>query len=87
MFIGEVIGAVVATRKTDSMEGLPLRLVRKVSVDNEAGLEDFKKAGGNTIVPLLQVGGSQAQGFEAGRYESLLDSAGFPNAQAARKSP
>ncbi len=37
MFIGEVIGAVVATRKTASMEGLPLRLVRKVSMDNQAG--------------------------------------------------
>ena len=58
---------------------------QEISVDNEAGLEDFKKAGGNNIVPLLMVGGSQAQGFEAGRYDSMLDGAGFPNAQAAKK--
>lgn len=58
---------------------------QEISVDEEAGLEAFKKAGGNNIVPLLMVGGSQAQGFEAGRYSSLLDGAGFPNAPAARK--
>jgi microcompartment protein CcmK/EutM len=33
MLIGEVIGSVIATRKTDNMEGLPLRLVRKISTD------------------------------------------------------
>ena len=32
MIIGEVIGTVVATRKTDNVEGLPLRLVRKLTV-------------------------------------------------------
>ena len=32
MIIGEVIGTVVATRKTDTVEGLPLRLVRKLTV-------------------------------------------------------
>lgn len=32
MIIGEVIGTVVATRKTDTIEGLPLRLVRKLTV-------------------------------------------------------
>ena len=31
MFIAEVIGSVVATRKTDNMEGLALRLVRKIT--------------------------------------------------------
>ncbi len=31
MFIGEVIGTVVATRKTANMDGLPLRLVRKIT--------------------------------------------------------
>lgn len=34
MFIGEVIGTVVATRKTDNMQGLPLRLVRRLTTDN-----------------------------------------------------
>jgi ethanolamine utilization protein EutN len=37
MFIGEVVGSVVATRKTASMDGLPLRLVRKVSIENQPG--------------------------------------------------
>lgn len=33
MYIGEVMGSVVATQKTENMNGLPLRLVRKVNVD------------------------------------------------------
>jgi ethanolamine utilization protein EutN/carbon dioxide concentrating mechanism protein CcmL len=33
MFVGEVIGTVVATRKTENMAGLPLRIVRKVLLD------------------------------------------------------
>ena len=33
MFIGEVIGTVIASRKTDNMDGLALRIVRKVAVD------------------------------------------------------
>lgn len=33
MIIGEVVGSVVATRKTDNMEGLPLRVVRRISVE------------------------------------------------------
>jgi microcompartment protein CcmK/EutM len=33
MFIGEVIGTVIASRKTDNMDGLPLRIVRKIAVD------------------------------------------------------
>lgn len=35
MFIGEVIGTVVATRKTDNMQGLTLRLVRRLTTDNQ----------------------------------------------------
>jgi microcompartment protein CcmK/EutM len=31
MYIGEVIGSVVATRKTDNMQQLPLRLVRRMT--------------------------------------------------------
>ncbi|NWG16950.1 MAG: EutN/CcmL family microcompartment protein [Chloroflexi bacterium] len=34
MFIGEVIGTVVATRKTDNMQSLPLRLVRRLATNN-----------------------------------------------------
>lgn len=33
MFIGEVIGTVVATHKTANMVGLPLRIVRQVKTD------------------------------------------------------
>jgi microcompartment protein CcmK/EutM len=34
MVIGEVIGSVVATRKTANMDGLPLRIVRVLKTDN-----------------------------------------------------
>ena len=33
MVIGEVIGSVIATRKTANMEGLPLRIVRIIQTD------------------------------------------------------
>lgn len=35
MFIAEVIGAVVTTHKPDNMEGLSLRLVRKITPEGE----------------------------------------------------
>jgi microcompartment protein CcmK/EutM len=35
MFIAEVIGSVIATRKTENMDGLSLRIVRKISPDLE----------------------------------------------------
>ena len=33
MFIGEIIGTVVASQKTANMDGLSLRLVRKINAD------------------------------------------------------
>ena len=33
MFIGEIIGSVIATHKTANMTGLSLRIVRQVNVD------------------------------------------------------
>src|SRR5574341_1237392 len=33
MFIGEVIGTVISTRKTDNMQGLSLRVVRRLTVE------------------------------------------------------
>lgn len=33
MFIGEVVGTVVASQKTDNMDGLPLRIIRKMTTD------------------------------------------------------
>jgi microcompartment protein CcmK/EutM len=41
MVIGEVIGTVVATRKTDNMEGLPLRIVRRVSTTYSAPTDSY----------------------------------------------
>jgi len=35
MFIAEVIGTVVSTRKTDNMESLPLRIVRRITPEVE----------------------------------------------------
>ena len=35
MYIAEVVGTVIATRKTDNMDGLPLRIVRKITPDVE----------------------------------------------------
>jgi len=33
MVIGEVIGTVVSTRKTDNVQGLPLRIVRRLTTE------------------------------------------------------
>jgi microcompartment protein CcmK/EutM len=33
MLIGEVIGTVVATRKTENVQGLPLRIVRRLTTE------------------------------------------------------
>jgi microcompartment protein CcmK/EutM len=33
MFIAEVVGNVIATRKTDNMDGLSLRIVRRITPD------------------------------------------------------
>jgi microcompartment protein CcmK/EutM len=33
MVIGEVIGTVVATRKTENVQGLPLRIVRRLTTE------------------------------------------------------
>ncbi len=35
MFIGQVTGTVVATRKTTNMDGLPLRIVRRLTASAE----------------------------------------------------
>lgn len=35
MFIGIVVGSVVASHKIDLMDGLPLRLVRRITPDNK----------------------------------------------------
>ncbi|MBZ0284271.1 MAG: EutN/CcmL family microcompartment protein [Anaerolineae bacterium] len=35
MFIGEVVGTVVASQKTDNMNGLPLRIIRRLTPEAE----------------------------------------------------
>lgn len=54
-----------------------------VLVQDEAGLEDMKKATGSESVPVLMIGGSTIRGFSADLYQSSLDNAGFQKAGAA----
>lgn len=64
MFIGEVVGAVVSTRKTASMDGLSLRLVRKVTVENqpdESYLVVVDPLGANSGERVLVATGSTAR--------------------------
>lgn len=35
MFIGQIVGSVIATHKTTNMDSLALRLVRKIAVDGK----------------------------------------------------
>ena len=50
MIIGEVVGTVVATRKTDNVQGLPLRLVRKLTITT--GLSRRVSPGGKPHIAL-----------------------------------
>lgn len=66
----------------------------EVQVWNEETLEQLKKLTGSDNVPTLVVGRTVQSGFEAGRFEGLLDSAGYPaagvfpaRAQAAPAAP
>jgi glutaredoxin len=54
----------------------------EVQVWNTETLEQLKKATGTDSVPGLVVGRSAQSGFEQGRYDALLDSAGYPPAGA-----
>ncbi len=55
--------------------GVPFR---EVLVVDEKQAEELKKAVGSLSVPSLKVGSSAQKGFEAGAYQSLLDTAGYP---------
>lgn len=51
----------------------------EVQVWNVETLDELKKiTGGSDSVPALVVGRSVQNGFDAGRYDALLDSAGYP---------
>lgn len=66
----------------------------EVQVWDAETLEQLKKVSGNDSVPVLVVGRSVQNGFDQGRYNALLDSAGYPvpgvfpaRAQAAPAPP
>lgn len=44
MFIAEVLGSVVSSHKTDNMDGLSLRIVRKISPDDLAAGDAYMVA-------------------------------------------
>lgn len=65
MILGEVVGTVVATRKTPSMDGLPLLLVRRLTPENTPAdgylvAVDLLGAGVGEVV-LLAAGSSARQ--------------------------
>jgi len=55
----------------------------EVQVWNPETLEQLKTRSGSDNVPALVVGRSVQSGFEQNRYDSLLDSAGYPKLGAA----
>jgi glutaredoxin len=50
----------------------------EVQVWNPETLEQLKSRAGSDSVPALMVGRSAQSGFDRGRYDALLDSAGYP---------
>jgi len=50
----------------------------EVLVADDKRKEELKKAVGSLSVPSLRVGTGVQKGFEAGSYQSMLDSAGYP---------
>ena len=59
--------------------GIPFN---EIQVWNAETLEQLKKAAGSDNVPALVVGRSAQSGFDQGRFDGLLDSAGYPAAGA-----
>jgi glutaredoxin len=50
----------------------------EVQIWNQETLEQLKKVSGSDSVPVIVVGRSVLNGFEQGRVDALLDSAGYP---------
>jgi glutaredoxin len=67
----------VQARAALNKRGVPFS---EVQVWNEETLEQLKKASGSDSVPVLVVGRSKESGFDQGRFDALLDSAGYPPA-------
>jgi glutaredoxin len=45
--------------------------------------DELKKLAGGMTVPVLQIGSKTAKGFEAGQWSTLLDEAGYPQADGS----
>ncbi len=75
MYLGKVIGAVVATKKDESMRGRKLLMVRPMLVDSDNPSK--LKPGNNTIVAIDTVGAGEgelvmfAQGSSARQADGL----------------
>lgn len=67
----------VRAREVLNKRGVPFN---EIQVWNVETLEELKQVGGSDTVPVLVVGRSAQSGFDQGRYDSLLDSAGYPAA-------
>jgi glutaredoxin len=52
---------------------------REVSITTPKEADELKKLSGKSDVPLLVIGEKMQGGFEAGVYNGLLDSAGYPS--------
>jgi glutaredoxin len=64
--------------------GVPFTVV---NVKDPKGVEQLKKATGDTQVPVLQAGTKMiAKGYSETGWQSLLDDAGYPKAPASRRS-
>jgi glutaredoxin len=59
-----------------------------VTYDNPETVDELKRvAGGSEAVPVLVVGQRVQRGFDSGTYQSVLDAAGFPNAEPTAGTP
>lgn len=67
-------------REALNKRGVPFN---EVQVWNPETLELLKSKAGSDTVPALAVGRSAQSGFDQSRYDSLLDSAGYPKLGAA----
>lgn len=65
----------VLARGALNKRGVPFN---EIQVWNAETLEELKKVAGSDNVPVLVVGRSAQSGFDQGRFDALLDSAGYP---------
>lgn len=76
LYTGPNCDACAQARKLLNERGVPFK---EVSVVDEAGAAQLKKAaGGGGIVPAIVVGASSQMGFDQDSYQGMLDAAGYP---------